>query len=955
VATLSYVIRATDEASVAFKKIADSADKLNADLDKLDGKTATPKLSLDARQFKVAADDIGLKLDKLDKRVTTTHMNDDQIRAARIQAERLQLRMDKLNAQRTKIHVDSSALTKLSKTSFLQPSLIGTAAALSPALIPLAGSIAGAVGAIGVSFGAAALASAGFGLMATTVLSGASQDLQKLQTLNVALLKASTAAQKKAAEQSIAALKAGWSKGYLDLIDNYQTFQKQWKSVSQAITVPALNAWLPALTRGLQFLKPALEPVAAVFKSWGQDLDRYFKSSAGSAEITKIAKAFGEFSAIQLGQIGDFIKRIGEGVFNLARDIGSGVNFHTFGNDLVRWGLAFEQWSKSAKARADVQGFLHFLHTEGPVVTGILKDLGNLLPGIFKGAATVGTLELKALGDFLNLVAKLPKGWQAPLTEAAGALLLMSKLGVLKVGIKLIGGVAKLLSGGTIALGGGTAAVEMKAAMISGGTQAAAEIRAAMAGGGAAAGAEGAGAAGAGAAGASISLPLLAGGAAMAAGFFLRLREDFKMGAKGFIRDIPNLFGGINGVLGTMVSGWADTIIKRFGGPLDKFAAPVRQKITNWFKGAGTWLVASGEATIAGLWAGIQADWRIVAAFGTSVKNRVVGWWNGSIGWLVANGRFIIGGLWSGITSRWAGVATWMSGSRGRINGFFRGALSWLNAAGRNVIQGLWNGLLFVWNKVKSFIGSIAGWIKAHKGPIALDSKLLEPAGRALMSGLHLGLLAGAKGPLGFISGLTGTIGSLLSKGLSGLLGGGGFADTGARSGSAAIAQSFARSILPRGWSFPALLSLWNQESGWSAYAVNQSSGAYGIPQSLGHGHPYNLGDYKAQIMWGLNYIAGRYGNSQNAWAHEQAFNWYGRGLTGGIFTRPTLIGVGERGPERVDITPGTGGGGGSIAETNALLREQNALLRQTLAAVKVAPAATSVGMTRALNGMVPR
>ena len=93
---------------------------------------------------------------------------------------------------------------------------------------------------------------------------------------------------------------------------------------------------------------------------------------------------------------------------------------------------------------------------------------------------------------------------------------------------------------------------------------------------------------------------------------------------------------------------------------------------------------------------------------------------------------------------------------------------------------------------------------------------------------------------------------------------GGGLADTGARSGSARLAQSFAASVLPRGWSFPALLlSLWNQESGWNAYAVNPSSGAYGIPQSLGHGHPYNLGDYKAQIMWGINYIAGRYGSSQ--------------------------------------------------------------------------------------------
>jgi len=96
--------------------------------------------------------------------------------------------------------------------------------------------------------------------------------------------------------------------------------------------------------------------------------------------------------------------------------------------------------------------------------------------------------------------------------------------------------------------------------------------------------------------------------------------------------------------------------------------------------------------------------------------------------------------------------------------------------------------------------------------------------------------------------------------------------------GSAAAAQAFARSILPAGWSWPDLRALWNRESGWNAYAVNPSSGAYGIPQALGHGHPYNLGDYANQVRWGISYIAGRYGNSQNAWAHEVAFNWYDKG-----------------------------------------------------------------------------
>ena len=62
------------------------------------------------------------------------------------------------------------------------------------------------------------------------------------------------------------------------------------------------------------------------------------------------------------------------------------------------------------------------------------------------------------------------------------------------------------------------------------------------------------------------------------------------------------------------------------------------------------------------------------------------------------------------------------------------------------------------------------------------------------------------------------------------------------------------------------LVLLWNAESGWSPYAQN-SSGAYGIPQSLGHGHPYNLGDWKAQIRWGARYIHGRWGTPCGIWA----------------------------------------------------------------------------------------
>jgi hypothetical protein len=142
------------------------------------------------------------------------------------------------------------------------------------------------------------------------------------------------------------------------------------------------------------------------------------------------------------------------------------------------------------------------------------------------------------------------------------------------------------------------------------------------------------------------------------------------------------------------------------------------------------------------------------------------------------------------------------------------------------------------------------------------------------------------------------------------------------------------RMMLQAGWpasEWPALQALWTEESGWDANSVNPSSGAYGIPQSLGHGHPYNLGDAAAQIAWGLNYIRGRYGSPSAAEAHEKRFNWYekgGRVDFAGAFgdggsvtaTKPTVAIFGDKGPETATFVPhaalGTRVGASGLAET---------------------------------------
>lgn len=85
-----------------------------------------------------------------------------------------------------------------------------------------------------------------------------------------------------------------------------------------------------------------------------------------------------------------------------------------------------------------------------------------------------------------------------------------------------------------------------------------------------------------------------------------------------------------------------------------------------------------------------------------------------------------------------------------------------------------------------------------------------------------------------------------------------------------------------RGWSaeWGCLEKLWDKESHWNERAMNRSSGAYGIPQSLPGSKMASAGaDWQTnpatQIKWGLGYIAGRYKSPCGAWAHSQSVGWY--------------------------------------------------------------------------------
>jgi resuscitation-promoting factor RpfB len=97
-------------------------------------------------------------------------------------------------------------------------------------------------------------------------------------------------------------------------------------------------------------------------------------------------------------------------------------------------------------------------------------------------------------------------------------------------------------------------------------------------------------------------------------------------------------------------------------------------------------------------------------------------------------------------------------------------------------------------------------------------------------------------------------------------------------------AQRIAYDLLSSyGWApstyFSCLNNIWTRESGWN-YQAENASGAYGIPQALPASKMASAGaDYltnpKTQIIWGLGYIQGRYGNPCGAWSFWEAHGYY--------------------------------------------------------------------------------
>ena len=921
-------------------------------------------------------------------------------------------RIDK--ALDVKVTVDDSALQKLQKAADSAkggggPAWLGPALALAPAAGTLAGVTVGAAAGIAGAFAAAAGAVGAFGAVAKPVLSAALTAEQAVQTAQdtynsaiAAGAKQSTAyaTEQKAinlAYSELSPAQIALSKQLGDMANGWQNL----KAAQTPVVAGALQPWLKAVTDLTSKLGPIIAKVSPVIKDLGVQFDGLINSPAFTAFRDFIAGTGSQAVGAAGGTIIDLVKSF---VILLPE-------FNPLIEKAVGWigdlGPAVLKWSSSKKAADDITKFMNWFSTNGPVVGGLLKNIGGALKALAPGLSAGGTLELKLISDFFGWVAKLPASIAKPLADVAGTLLILNKLGVFSVGVKFVGlaagWISKLFSGGAVAELG---AAGMQKAGDTMGAAAVAMQRAADTMTGAGVAGKGGAAAGAGegaaAGGAGVGLGTVVGGAALIAVAIGELYskittgkfEDFTQWKTKFLSSIDSMrhafasFG--TGVEQDWDLVWNNTITRTAKGFHDlagyfdtgrhDIAAVMNEIMSNtidaWNK---TWTQTIGRAIQGGhdveagynslknailvalgaVKSGAATAWSLIwSDTVTKVTNgvrTVATWWHTlQTGAVTAFGivRTDIANAWNLV---WSDTVTKVTNGINTVVNFFKAipgkitsalgsAGSVLTGWGAGVINGLLAGMTSVIGSVWNFIKGIPGQILKFLG-IKSPPQWAIDAGKEIMNGLGIGMTQAQ----GVFQKASGAAAAAAGAAAAGAMGSGGVSNA---SGVAALKSAAAK----HGWTsaaeWAALNNVEMREAGYSLTATNPSSGAYGMAQFINGPSEYaqyggNSTTYAGQATAMANYIAQRYGDPIAAWAHEQAYGWYGSGLDA-MFSRPTLIGVGERGPERVQVTPGGGGGGDLVAELRALRAE----LRQLTGVAAAIPAKTGQHVGAVVNGV---
>jgi phage-related protein len=309
-ASIQYVVTATDAASAVFAKIGASADGLDKQLEDLSKRVATPEIDLKDAKFTAGMIAAAKRLDKLSAQMAEPGVN---LEDGKFQAEiiKINAQLDRLDAKRVEVSVgvDRSALSRLGGlfgggaaggaaggaggaggVASRFGNLSGAFAALpAPAIIAAIGAALAALPFIAQAAGAGIVAGLGAGLAGIAIL-GASKT--------------------KAVKDSFADLKKSAN---ADLVKIGAPFVPVLTSIMRTAGT-VLNALTPVF-------KSAAQIMAGPFKLFADTLLKAFGQPAVATSIKDVAKAFGDILKALAPQLPGDIKDIAIGIERIANAI----------------------------------------------------------------------------------------------------------------------------------------------------------------------------------------------------------------------------------------------------------------------------------------------------------------------------------------------------------------------------------------------------------------------------------------------------------------------------------------------------------------------------------------------------------------------------------------------------------------------------------------------------------
>ena len=209
--------------------------------------------------------------------------------------------------------------------------------------------------------------------------------------------------------------------------------------------------------------------------------------------------------------------------------------------------------------------------------------------------------------------------------------------------------------------------------------------------------------------------------------------EGIKMVFQGVWEAIKTIFLGVLLFIIDLVTG-NFTQLKEDVGIIWESIKTAAQTIWEGIKTIISSIVTGLVAIIKGIWEGFKTFFNTLI---NSVKTIAITTWNT----IKTSVTTIINGLVGAAQRAWTTFKTNVTTLVNNVKSIFN-SLKNINLwdIGSAIMRGFLNGLKSAWEGVKSFVSSIAGWIRDHKGPIEYDRKLLIPAGNAIMGSLDEGL-----------------------------------------------------------------------------------------------------------------------------------------------------------------------------------------------------------------------